>query len=279
VKLIYFKKKNMKAKNLFKGLLAATMFLLSSTLFAQTFVVTPVGGPESIDTVTIGSKMAYAIHPDNAITTWVNAGIFRRSGFNWVFSNALAVKSSADLAPNDSVPDGFYTDTVIHVTNIAPTVTVGTGFSVSVSERSRPKSGTGCTGIVQTLNIFPVAVPTMLWLTSDTGYCGAVANTDLNVSLTGYGPWDVSYTVNGVPKTATLGNGGNRASANLKLTIAAADLTIVTPIGNSIVLTNVTDRFSRKSLSAIAGTVPATTLKIYSYPTPGTNAIQHLKNL
>jgi hypothetical protein len=274
----------MKIKNLFKGLLALAMFLSSGVLFAQTFVITPTSGVESIDTVTVGSKMAYAIHPDNTITSWVNAGVFYRSGFNWAFSNGLAVLSATDGTPTDSTYHtitGYYADTLIHVKMVSPTVVVGTSFSVSLSEQSRPKSGTGCTGSTSTLNILPVAVPTLAWVTTDTGYCGTAAATDVNVSLTGYGPWDITYTINGNARTQTIGTAANRAAASLKLTIAAADLTVTSTTGNIVLLTNVTDRFSRKSLdlTLVPGTVSSTQLKIYNYPTPTTNPVQHLKNL
>jgi len=74
-------------------------------------------------------------------------------------------------------------------------------------------SGTGCSNTVTSSNTANVTVkpnPTATFSTGTVSVCGTSTGTNLNIVLTGQGPWTVNYTANGVPQTAlTAGNAGS----------------------------------------------------------------------
>jgi hypothetical protein len=143
----------------------------------------------------------------------------------------------------------------------------------------------------QTLNVVVLNRPTIVWNgTSPAGGCN-IAGTAVNIPITiaGTGQFDVYYKIDFTPLTGvastpvdfsvvpfTLGTYQNGSqNVNLSYTVPAASY------GKYVVtISKVADRISKKSgvVSTVAD-VPATTYVIFSYPTPATGPINHIKNL
>ncbi|NBC82054.1 MAG: hypothetical protein GVY19_01605 [Bacteroidetes bacterium] len=267
-----------------KNLLTAIAFVAVSTgAFAQSLVA-PIGD-ESIDTVTVGSRAEYAVNPDPVIKAFPNMD---PSIFNWSFDDGTTVLDASDNPATD-VGGGFYADSLIHATMAGSPGQV----TLTVQERTQPQSGTGCDGDTEslTIQVVPRATIDFSGATSD-GACGA-QDYSLDLDLTGFGPWDITYDIdfdgsdlsNG--NTATVGsladNVGTGGTSAYTLDIATGQLN--QGAGTyTITITNVVDRIGDKSLdpslvAAQAGDLPGSDYTLYVYPTPDTSPIQHIENV
>jgi len=256
---------------------------------AQSYVLSTVSG-EGIDSVTVRSRMGYRITPDSIIVSLVEVGIMNPSIYNWSFSDGTTV-----LNPDGSTAiavGGFYADTAISAV-IGNTLGI---ISVSVAEQSVPMAGTGCTGGTQTLLIQVLPRPTIYYfppgLLQAKGAC-AVENYSLPLSLSGYGPWSVDYTITfnaGAPVAynQVIGSVGNNVGTTPinSLTLDIDTTQLANGVGTYLVqITNVRDRISLKSLdSTLIQAHPADlptvdSFMLYVYPTPvNINTIKHIKN-
>lgn len=289
----------MKTNNIFKSIFLIVAVLFSANLLAQPTLpddyVSFQKAGEEVDTVTVGSKMAYRVDGDPVIQSLITAGVMNPSEFKWEFSTSLTMtKPNGSALTNGDDQTGYpnyYTDKEIYV--IMPT-TVG-GITLTVNERSMPKNGIGCEGSDSTANILVINRPTMAWPgITEIGSCG-VDDIEIDLTLTGYSDWVVTYdvyftaSINGTrtrihqDETATVGS-------NKKITVAESLFNQVDgqskPVAGTyeIVVTNLTDRISRKSIdqtliASQAGDIPTDAFKVYVYPAPASKKLQHVKNM
>ena len=274
------------------GIIALTI-LLSTKIFAQPtlpgdYVPFSAAGPESIDTVTVGSHMAYKVAGDPVIaglpSTVVNPSIFK-----WIFSPAVTIKKIDGSADLTTVEPNYYLEKEIRA--VMPVVSTPTTMTLTINEKVRPVSGTGCEGTDSVANILVVLKPTLQWPgTKEISGCTAT-DVPITLSLTGYSQWVVTYNVlytaytSGALQTMKLPNQTATIGSNKTLTI---DNSVFDADGKyEIQIVNLTDRISRKSLDqdavkALAGTnIPAATdlYTINVLPTPKTKKLQHVRNM
>ena len=279
------------------ALFAVASVVLSATAWAQPTLpadyVTFQKAGESIDTVTVGSRMAYKVDGDPTINALVTAGKMAASEYKWVFSNSAAVLKTDGTTPATASSiaghTGYFKDKEINV----KMPTTPQALTLTINEWSMLLGGTaGCEGTDSVANIQVVNRPTIGWNgTPETGGC-SVADVPISVSLTGYGQWQVSYTISFVKHDGTgsvapvvftnvpLGATGKKAG-NYSLTIPSTDLVNGEGV-YTVTVTNLNDRISRKSLdpiASVASDLPTGTYKINVYPTPKTKKLQHVKNM
>jgi hypothetical protein len=284
------KNSQMKRSILLNAFLVVTAVVgITFTANSQTYVIS--AGADSRDSVTVGSRAGYRVTPDPTIVAL--SAIMNPSIFQWVFSSAAPILKPDGTAAT-LVSPGFYSDTAI--SGVMP-VAAGT-ITVSVLERSQPKVGTSCDGLVQTLNIDVLPRATVTFTGTGNGACSA-QNYNIPVNLTGFGPWTVEYSityttfagVSSPPVTYTIGGGtaatlgtvSNHGATSLNLPILTAQLS--SGMGTYAVnIINVFDRFAMKSLDLTlvdsqVGDLPAAAFDLFIYPTPTTSPIKHVKNM
>jgi hypothetical protein len=255
-------------------LIIAMMAGLAVNLMAQW----EVGG---IDSLTIGSKAKYwsqpSIVPDGVT---MNA-----SRFNWYFTDNLDATITAGITVDETPSGGSYAEDSIHVSFAEGTYTAGTTIKVKTAEISQPVFGTGCTGSEEELEIFFVAKPAITLTTGSDGECSSTATDfDIPIDVNGYGPFVVTFDVTynaGAPvtHTATIGSVSTKGANSLNLNVTVATHLDSGDGNYEIDVTDITDRFSRKSLVGIGGVVTSNTYTIGLSPAPTTNPIRHIRNL
>lgn len=296
----------MKTNILKTGLFAAAMILCTAVVFAQPTLpgdyvkFAAAGERESIDSVTVGSRMAYRMAGDPVIAN-MPAAVMNPSIFKWNFSQPVTIKSldgTQTLTEFDNTASpGYYTDKEISV--VMPS-TAG-GMTLIINEKTRPVVGTGCEGADSTANIMIVDKSTLKW--PGTIEVGSCTSTDVVIQLTlagslkGRHEWDVTYEVLYTPYDNYTASGTITKVASTTVRIPAANtLTINNTVFDKagkyeVKVTNLSDRISRKSLdqsavAAIAGivgtggaTIPSDMYTVHVYPTPQTKKLEHVKNI
>jgi len=312
----------MKKTTIFRKMAITAMFVIASVgTFAQYVVQQGTYDASLItsDYVTIGSTMPYYVAPDASIQALIGLGAMTFSQFEWQMTTMGSVSLGITpltyaggalttlAAPNGAV--GYFTQNEISVPWSSPQVAVGTEYEVQVQEHSVPASGIfaeGCPGTTTVRDIFVIAAPTItIPVAQNAMACGSIPAAGLTfyvpVTVTGIGPWTVTYSVtyNGAPYLAAAPNSVGVAPGETDATVfavastptvlagtptaATAGLPVVINGGGAtngygmyvVTVTNITDEISRKSLDAIPGTLVSTTYTIYVNPTPATNPIQH----
>jgi hypothetical protein len=272
------------------GLFAVAFALLSMGVKAQTHsnyieFKDDATVKESIDTVTVGSRMPYFVEPQTAVT---GLGF----EYQWTFSATGLTILKYDGTGNATAGTGanFYKENEISVKMPS------TAGAITVKTNVQSLAGTTvlCSGTEATNNIQVVPVPTMAWKSTEAmKQCTPVsADIPIDIQLTGYGQWMVNYSivksdfdgtnpVAAVNKTdVAIGANGNAVGAtatDFALNIPEAEFANVGLY--TIEVTKLTDRISRKSLDVVAGTLPTTKFQIFVYPTPVTKPLQHVKNM
>ena len=268
--------------------------LIAGSLTAQTYQTAPF----ETDTVAVSSKAKYKV--DLYYNDVAPSPLFNASGVNWTFPAGYA---AADFKQIDGVTalstgaDGAYNqkEIVMDLKSAA-----GTSLTLSAQEQSRPISGTGCPAAnTTTRSIVVVALPTATF-GIDSGGCALPATISLPVNFTGYGNYDIRFSVQakdmlganvGAAFNVDLTNIKNvRTTQSAKLVYVAVSTATFTalPAGGYYVIsmTNLQDRISKKSLNyafnttQVANATP-TSGDVYNfgvYPTPVTQPIQHIKN-
>jgi hypothetical protein len=266
-----------------KIIIIGLMAVFSVGLMAQTME------QSAADTATIGSKMIYQVTPDPVIVADVN---MNASHFDWNFSqtdDTPIANSGAGITLDETVAgSGYYAESTINVTYTAATYPAGTTIKVKTAEVTQPIFGTGCTGSTEEINVFFVAVPTVAVNGTSGGGCG-ITSWDIPLNITGYGPYDVTFTVeynqggSTVTHTESVGAVANKGGSTHSLNLTVNTTTHLNSGSGryDIVITNIVDRFSGKSQVAIAGSVngSADTYTIGVNPVPTTQPIQHIRNL
>lgn len=277
----------MKATNLLKSIaITASLALAGSSVFAQVTGVGPLVAPtgiNTIDTVTIGSTMPYQVTGDITIHDLESQGILTASHFTW------SVPAGGTLHNSLGTGSPLATDTSVSVNWTS--LGVQTISTTEVPQAALGQPAFSCVANTQTLNVQVVNRPTVVWNgTTPTGGCG-VAGTLVNIPiiLTGTGQFELYYKIVFTPLSGpsstpvdytsvpfTVGNYQNGSqSINLSYSIPAASYGTY-----NIVITKISDRISVKSgIASQASDIPATNYVIYSYPTPVTSPISHIKNL
>jgi hypothetical protein len=286
----------MKANNIFKAIFLAVAVLFSANLLAQPtlpgdYVSFQKTGEET-DTVTVGSRMAYKME---ALST---AGLTFE--YKWQFtgggSHTWKIKKldDSDEATTGTGAD-FYKENEISV------VMPATPGAVTLTADIQSLFGVNvmCSTLEDTtVNIRVVPAPTLAWSgTLEMPVCipinGSIGDVLIPITLTGYGQWEVSYTIRKMdydgsnpgsvsPLIASVvGTTADRPETTAKpfqLNIAGANFS-----GEGrydVVIDGLTDRISRKSLDAVDGSFPNNNaFSIYVYPMPTTQKLQHVKNM
>ncbi len=240
-------------------------------------------GNNSTDSVTIGSIMPYQVTGDIHMHALRSLGVLNASDFDW------NVPAGGTLLSSSGIGSPLPTDTSVSVNWTTP----GTR-TITTREVPQPAAGQPaftCDADTQTLFVAVIARPTAAWNGSTTAGGCNIAGTTVNipVSLTGTGQFNLYYKIDFVPfsgspatvvdKTTvplTLGTYqyGNQ-SVNLSYSIPAASYGTY-----NVTITGISDRISVKSgVLSQASDIPSTNFVIYSYPTPATGPINHIKNL
>ena len=275
----------MKTTNLFKSIaITASFVLLGSSAFGQlgSPLVAPTGN-DVTDSVTIGSTMPYKVTGDLNMHMLRAQGALTFSNFNWTVPTGGTLHDKTGAGAPAAV------DSFVSVNWTALGAHTITATEVPQAAASQPAFA--CIANTQTLNVVVLNRPTIVWNgTSPAGGCG-IAGTTVNIPITiaGTGQFDVYYKIDFTPLSGatstpvdftgapfTIGSFQN-GSQNVNLTYAVPAATY----GKYVVtVSKVADRISKKSVVAsTAADVPAATYVIYSYPTPVTGPITHIKNL
>lgn len=254
-----------------KVIMILTGFALAFTMNvnAQTMVA-----DGEVDSVTIGSLMQYEVTPDATIAGMAN---MYNSHFEWVISGSNTPEEA------DSASTGLYTQSTITVRWAG---SAGDNPTVSVAENSRPYFGTGCADATpETQSVLLLAKPTAAWNGATTGGGCNVTTYDIDVDVSGVGPWIIDYTVSkdggaAAPKTsAAIGSASDKGSNTITLPLDASHFSGVGVY--TVNITAISDRISRKSIDAadLSGSLPGTAYTIGINPTPNTGTIRHIQNL
>ena len=264
--------------------------LLSAGIMAQRLPTTPnpptaahytefTAGTESIDSVTVGSRMPYKVEAQTPIT-----GLTFE--YKWLFSPALTVQTLTGGALTASTLGGtdYYSANEISVVMPA---TAG-DITVTTNVRSIFRGIARCTGddISQTIRVLPR--PTVKWAAGGYSFGCLQHSVTIPLTLTGNAQYEVAYTINyysGYESSGTLTSTQSGFSA-----LTSSDL--VFPAGTfaggdglyEIRITGITDRISRKSLdmtlvASVAADLPDDIFEVFIYPAPVTNPLQHIKNM
>ncbi len=302
----------MKANNFFKiGFFATAFVLLSAGIRAQNYTPFTATGTESIDTVTVGSRMPYKMAGDPTIAKISTLS----SEFKWAFYsgylssvsgspltwtiNKGTTTGAATAGADQSGYPNYYTDKEINVTMPG---TAG-AYSLVVNERTiiTATNTAGCVGDDSIAKIQVVDKPKLTWPSpAAANDCDPQAVT-IPITLFGYGQWQVSYTVSyiafgasGTPAviaTETNVPIGNVVKAeapgksyNLVIPASSIDNGQTDKSGMYTVnITGLTDRISRKSLDpavmASSADMPLSAYTINIYPKPKTKKLEHVRNM
>jgi hypothetical protein len=272
--------------------LIACLGLLASSLTAQTYEAI---ASLQTDTVAVSSKAKYKVDLNFNVAT----PILKVSGVNWTFPTGYAAADFTQLGGGalTTGPDLAYDQNEIVMGVKSP---AGTSLTLSANEQSRPVSGTGCgASNTTTRSIVVVALPTATFGT-DSGGCALPATISLPVNFTGYGNYDIRFSVQpkdmsgtnvGASFNVDLTNIKNvRTTQSAKLVYVAINTATFPALAAGgyyeISMVNLQDRISKKTLNyafnttQVANATP-TSGDVYNfgvYPTPVTQPIQHIKN-
>jgi hypothetical protein len=281
----------MKTYNVIKiGFLAAAMLLPAAITKAQpslpntqnpiTYTPFTPSGTESIDSVTVGSRMPYKVdaQPTVAITDY-------SFEYKWLFSPALTVQSLAGAGLTGN--SGYYDSNEISV--VVP-ATAG-DITVSTNVRSMYNGVELCTAeatdVTNTIRVLPR--PTVQW-TSNQPVVGCVAaDVNIPVTLTGQKQFEIEYIIDYYDKWDK--SGGLTSSSSSAYMVVPANGILTFPASTFVAnglyeirITGITDRISRKSLdmslvASVPADLPASPFQVNVVPAPVTNPLQHVKNI
>jgi hypothetical protein len=283
---------NMKKMKYALGLVIAVAF--SSTAFGQALT-----NDAENDTIALGSTAQY--HVDLYFNDVAPNVLYNNSGVVWSVSGDAAFAMTDFTIDGTNAlttgTDGAYNQQDIYLNAKA----LSTSLVLNAQEMSRPLVGTGCLAAnTTTRNIIIVTMPTATF-GSDSGGCALPANLNIPVNFTGYGKYDVAFSIqaydlSGIAQGAavplsSLQQYNSRVTDAAKLryiTLATGTFVAVPAAGGyyDISMTNLQDRISQKTMSYAFGTTevananPASgdVYRFYVYPQPVTQPVQHLQN-
>jgi hypothetical protein len=283
-----------------KLLLALVGIAITASVSAQTYI-----SDTENDTIAIGSQAKYKV---SLYYNDINpSALFNSSGVNWTFPTGYTASDFTQINGTSALTtgtDGAYNQQEI----VMKAKALATGLTLTAQELSRPLSGTGCVSTSSTTKgIVVVALPTATY-GADSGSCALPTSLNVPVNFTGYGKYDVVFSVQAYNMSGTaVGSTVSRTQADLvssrtsettklhyvTLLTDATGGTVFTDISTTggyyeISITDLQDRISKKTLSynwtshsnEVANTNPdgALVYKFYVYPAPTTQPIQHVKN-
>ena len=280
-----------KYRNLKIGFYAAAFSLLSLGVHAQTLPNTPTpptathyteftAGAESVDSVTVGSRMPYKVEQQ---TPPPMSGLDVE--YKWLFSPATTIKSLTGTTNLASVNnDDYYAENEISV------VMPASPTDLTIKTNVRYKSGTTalCEGTADDTNkITVVNRPTIQWTAGEILGCeGAGTTATIPVTLTGYKQFEVAYQIE---HWSAFDKSGTPNPSEGWMVLAGDELDFPATMFDEtgvyeITVTNITDRISRKSLdvslvAAQSSDLPSGVYTVKIYPVPVTNPLQHIKNV
>ena len=270
------------------GFFAAFYLLLSLGVYAQTLPHTPnppstdhwtlfTAPGESVDSVTVGSRMPYKVEAQTPVT-----GLDFE--YKWLFSSGLSVQTlnGVTLTGNGN----YYGSNEISV------VMPATAGDLTINANVRTLSGTTVLCSAPDDDVYYVKVvarPTIKWATNGSVIgCSAQAVNIPLTALTGYKQFEIAYTITYYNTFDKSGGATSTSSGyvvltgnNLNFPASAFD----NGLGlYEIEVTGITDRISRKSLdmtlvASTPGDLPVDAYKVYVYPAPTTNPLQHIRNI
>jgi len=229
---------------------------------------------ETIDSVTVGSRMPYRVDAQTPIT-----GLSFE--YKWLFSEALTIEDYNGITfPNTSAP--YYGSNEISV--IMPTTTGD--ITITTNVRTLMGSNVLCEAIDVTNTIRVLPRPTVKW--AATGPIVGCSSQDVTIplTLTGNEQFEVAYNVEYYDTYDKSGGLISSSSGYIVLTGNNLDFSAATFPNDGlyeISMNEITDRISRKSLdmdlvkSEIAD-LPDNSFQVIVYPTPVTNPLQHIRN-
>jgi hypothetical protein len=249
------------------------------------------------DTIALGSQARYLV---NLNITNANP-LFNNSGIIWTFPTGYTAANFTQIDGTSALTLGAdlaYDQNEIVMTALA--LTGGTPLTLSAQERSRPLVGVGCTAAnTTTRDIVVVAMPTASY-GADSGACSLPASLPLPVTLTGYGNYDIRFSVQAYDMTnAPVGAAVNvdltsfynartsGSQSDARVPLSTASFAALGSGGYYVIsMVNLQDRISKKTLNYAFNTVnvananpdAADEYRYYVYPTPTTQPIQHIRN-
>ena len=268
------------------GIFAAIFTLLTISVHAQTLPNTsnpPLstdwtefsGTVESVDSVTVGSRMPYMV----TAQTGVPAGLTAQ--YKWLFSPAIVIQN-LDGSALTNTTDNYYTTNQISV--VFPSL-----GDVTISTNVRYWTGTTdlCAAAVDADNTIRVIPrPTITWTAGEVAGCVAMPVT-IPVTVTGYKQFEVNYTITHYTEF----DKSDTSPATTDAWVVLTGNSLIFPAATfpatgiyDIKITNITDRISRKSLDmdlvkAQATDLPTGVYSVKIYPAPQTNPLLHIKNM
>jgi hypothetical protein len=247
---------------------------------------------EVTDYVTAGSIMPYNVTPFDFGSM---AADFNASTFAWSVTAGVKGTDWQTYEPVNGVVIAAPATSLLSAINIGWT-TVGS-YTVSVQEKSNPKLGSGCDGVVEDIPVQVIARPSIAWpATTTVGGCNTGAGVSFNIlaDVTGTDRFNITLSctrtnldasttsiLSSVVQSPAIGDvfSGSVYEALTNQTIYT--LNVAAGIYGRYVFTigGITDRISRKSgVSTQATDYPATTYTVLVYPTPTTGKIKHVAN-
>ena len=249
---------------------------------ASDYTVFTTTGGESVDSVTVGSRMPYKVDAQDPVT-----GLTFE--YKWLFSTSPALTIQNLGGTNLTGINDYYAANEISV--VMPTGTGG--ITINTNVRSLAGGVEMCAQAKDdTYHVMVVARPTIKWAAGGrNNSCAAEAVSIPLTALTGYKQFEVAYSINyyanvdksGSPTTST----GNIVLTNAMVAGSTLDFPATTFSATGvyeITITGITDRISRKSLNmslvaSVAGALPGDAYNVYVYPAPTTKPLQHVKNM
>ena len=280
------------------GFFATAFALLTTAIIAQPTLPTTPGNPsdppqtywteftntgthdETVDSVTVGSRMPYYVAPQTATT-----GLSFE--YKWLFSPVLQVQDYAGATLPETVSGSNY-----YTANKISVVMPGTAGDITITTNVRSVfTATGTVlcddaDVPNTIRVLPR--PTIKWDASvpEVG-CVASAVT-IPLTLTGNTQFEVAYIIHyyaGYDNTGTL----TSSSSEEYVVLSGNNLVIPASAFPSnglyeIEVTSITDRISRKSMdmtlvASQATDLPDDPFQVFVYPAPQANPLQHIRNM
>jgi len=273
------------------GFFTAFLTLLTVGVNAQTLPNTPnppvstywtdffTNAGETIDSVTVGSRMPYNVTEQTPVT-----GLTFE--YKWTFSTALTVQDFDGNNLTNKGGSNYYDENEISV--VMPSSTGD--ITITTNVRSLVGGNQLCTGFDSTYTIRVLPRPTIKWdaTTPVVGCARQAVSIDLTL-LTGNSQFEVEYAISYYD---TFDKSGGITSTSSDWVVLTSDDSLDFPATAfdegeglyEIEITNITDRISRKSLdmslvAAQTADLPDDAFKVYIYPAPTTNPLQHIRNM
>ena len=279
----------MKHQTLKIGILATALALLSISVTAQlpgpslpTDYVDFITTDETIDSVTVGSRMPYRVAAQSAPSTLPSGFTFE---YKWAFSGSLSVLTFTGASATAGTGTDFYEENEISV--VMPSSTGD--ITISTNVQSLFNGSVLCpAGPDETNTIRVIDRPTITWTPAVEAFCAGI-EVNIPISFSGIDSVEVRYRVD-YYDTYDKSGGRTSTSGALYQTLSGTTLDLAAGAFGSgdglyeIIAENVTDRISRKSLDQTlvesqSGDLPSGAYQVLIIPAPTTSPLEHVRNM